>query len=257
MRANIERHRKTMKIKFKPMPWLTVVVAICIAILIALGTWQYNRLQWKTALLADVEAAVTAPPFTSLDALHRAIQAEEPVDFRRIGFTASPAPGSLIYAVYAPEKGGIYWNLFRQYSAAPDIFGRYTQVTDAKKPGGEARVAAPSAPEGNIGYVRKVHEMGTVESIIKSKASPDTNRWFKFNQSGDWGQGDILTSHYIYITKVQSNASGALDAADLPILRPDIPNNHFDYMLTWYSFALILLIIYFILHRRAGRLSFS
>ena len=212
-----------MTIKFKPMPWLSVIVAICIAILIGLGTWQYQRLQWKTALLADVEAAVTAPPFQSLSALHSAIEAGEPVDFRRIEFEADG----------------------------------YAQVTDETKPNGDERVPAQLVADSHIGYVRKVHDMGAVEAKIKSKASPDTNRWFRFNQSGDWGQGDVLTSHYIYITKMQSSASGILDAAELPIRRPDIRNNHFDYMLTWFSFALILLIIYFILHRRAGRLSFS
>ena len=246
-----------MTVNFKPMPWLSVIVAICIAILIGLGTWQYQRLQWKTALLADIEAAVTAPPFKSLSALNSAIEAGEPVDYRRISFTATPVAATPVYAVYAPEQGGIYWNLFRQYRASPDIFGRYAQVTDERKPSGDDMVPAQLVADSHIGYVRKVHDMGTVEAKIKSKASPDTNRWFTFNQSGDWGQGDVLTSHYIYITKMQSSTNGVLDAAELPIRRPDIRNNHFDYMLTWFSFALILLIIYFILHRRAGRLSFS
>jgi len=246
-----------MKLHFKPMPGLTVVVVICIGILLALGTWQYQRLQWKTALLADVEAAVTAPPFTSLDGLNRAIEKDEPVDFRRIEFSATPLAASPVYAVYAPQKGGIYWDLFRQYEAAPDIFGRYAQVTDAEKPGGEANVGTPSESMIHIGYVRKVHAMGAVEALIKSKPSSDTNRWFKFNQSGDWGQDDVMTSHYVYITKSQSAADGSLSAESLAIRRPDIRNNHFDYMLTWYSFALILFIIYLILHWRAGRLKFS
>jgi len=146
-------------------------------------------------------------------------------------------PATPIYAVFAPEKGGIYWNLFRQYSAAPDIFARYTQVTDETKPNGDESVTPQLIADSHIGYVRKVHDMGAVEAKIKSKASPDTNRWFRFNQSGDWGQGDVLTSHYIYITKMQSSANGVLDAAELPIRRPDIRNNHFDYMLTWFSIS--------------------
>lgn len=245
-----------MKVHFKPMPWLSVMVAICIAILLTLGTWQYQRLQWKTALLADVEAAVTAPPFASLDDLRRAIEAEEPVDFRRIQFTATPREASPIYAVYAPEKGGIYWDLFRQYNAAPDIFGRYAQVNETNKPNGDVRVE-DTAPTASIGYVRKVYEMGFMEALLKSKPTPEANRWFKFNQSGDWGQGDVLISHYIYITKSQPASDGTLSAESLVIRRPDIRNNHFDYMLTWFSFAGILLIIYFILHLRAGRLKFS
>ena len=58
-----------MRVKFRPMPWLTAIVAIMLAILISLGVWQYKRLQWKTTLLAEVEASVTAPPLTSLDAV--------------------------------------------------------------------------------------------------------------------------------------------------------------------------------------------
>lgn len=246
-----------MKLHFKPMPWLTVFVVISLAILISLGTWQYQRLQWKTALLADVEAAVTAPPFNSLGDLQRAIADDEPVDFRRIQFTAKPLAGSPVYAVYAPQKGGIYWDQFRQYEGGPDIFGRYERVADDVKPDSSLVVTNTLMADSAIGYVRKVHPMGWVESLIKSKASPASNRWFKFNQSGDWGQGEVMTSHYIDIVEYESATDTQLDAANLPIKRPDIRNNHFDYMLTWYSFALILLIIYLILHRRAGRLKFS
>ncbi|MEP3890213.1 MAG: SURF1 family cytochrome oxidase biogenesis protein [Hellea sp.] len=246
-----------MKLHFKPMPWLTAIVAICLFILISLGTWQYQRLQWKTALLAEVEAAVTAPPFTSLAEFQTALEAGKPVDFRRIGFTATPKAQTPIYAVYGPGKGGIYWDLFRQYSAQPDIFGKYDRARDAEKPDGTAVVPAQLLADQNIGYVRKVHAMGGVESKIKSKPNPAANRWFKFNQSGRWGQGDVMTSYYIDITAYDSTAAQALDAASLPVRRPEIRNNHFDYMLTWYSFAIILLIIYAILHRRAGRLKFS
>lgn len=40
---------------------LTIASAIAFAILIGLGVWQIQRLHWKTALLADVAAARTAP----------------------------------------------------------------------------------------------------------------------------------------------------------------------------------------------------
>lgn len=246
-----------MKLYFKPMPWLTVIVAVCLAILISLGTWQYQRLQWKTALLAEVEAAVTAPPFTSLEDLHHAVEKGEPVDFRRIEFTATPLAASPVYAVYAPQKGGIYWDLFRQYDSSPGIFGRYDRVPDNAKPEAMALMPAQLSSDTAIGYVRKAHDMGKVESKIKSQANPESNRWFKFNQSSDWGQGEVMTSHYIDITEFRSLVEGRLKADSLPIKRPDIRNNHLDYMLTWYSFAIILLIIYFILHRRAGRLKFS
>ena len=36
--------------------------------------------------------------------------------------------------------------------------------------------------------------------------------------------------------------------------RITIPNNHLQYAITWYSLALVLLVIYFVYHRNAGRI---
>ena len=47
---------------------------------------------------------------------------------------------------------------------------------------------------------------------------------------------------------------GVTQAAELPLKRPNIRNNHLDYMLTWYGLALALLVIYLILHAQRGRL---
>jgi len=234
---------------------LSVIVAIMLAILMTLGIWQYQRLQWKTDLLAEVEASVTAPPLTSLDDLERAIAAGEPVDFRRIAFQSSPFAGEPIYAVYKTQQGGIYWDLYQRYS---HIFGKYDTVTDDSKPDGSAVSPAVLVADVQIGYVRENHPMGRVESWVKSKPNRQTNRWFQFNQTGDWGNADMRLSHYIDIEQVLpfNTEDGGLSAAiALPVRRPTIRNNHRDYMLTWFSFAGLLLIFYLLIHKRAGRLS--
>ena len=243
-----------MKLQFRPMPWLTAIVAVMFAILISLGVWQYQRLHWKTALLEEVEASVTALPLVSLDDLERAIAAGEPVDFRRIAFTASPAAGEPVYAVYRTQQGGIYWDLYQNYGP---IFGRYDTVLDADKPNGEAVSPAHIVSDVLIGYVRKNHPMGRVEAWSKSKPNPERNRWFKFNQTGDWGTSDMRTSHFIEIANTlpfNTQDGGVSAASALPVRRPSIRNNHRDYMLTWFSFAALLLLFYALIHRRAGRL---
>ena len=244
-----------MKLQFRPMPWLTGIVAVMLITLISLGVWQFQRLQWKTDLLAEVEASVTAPPLTSLDDLERAITAGEPVDFRRITFISSPTAGEPIYAVYRTQQGGIYWDLFQRYGS---IFGRYDTVLNDEKPDGTAVSPAHIVADVLVGYVRQDHPMGRVEGWLKSKPSPDKNRWFKFNQTGDWGEGEVRTSHYIEIAETlpyNTTDGGAAVAVALPIRRPSIRNNHRDYMLTWFSFAGLLLVFYGLIHRRAGRLS--
>ncbi len=244
-----------MKLRLRPMPWLTGIVAVMLVILISLGVWQFQRLQWKTNLLTEVEASVTSPPLTSLEDLERAIAANEPVDFRRISFQSSPTAGEPVYAVYRTQQGGIYWDLFEQYSS---VFGRYDTVLNDVKPDGTAVSPANIVADVLVGYVREDHPMGRVEGWLKSKPNRTTNRWFKFNQTGDWGGTETLTSHYIDIAaKLPFDTAdrGASAAAALPVRRPSIRNNHRDYMLTWFSFAFLLVIFYLMIHRRAGRLT--
>ena len=239
-----------MKLYFKPMPWLSVIVAICLAILISLGTWQYQRLQWKTALLAEVEASVSASPLTSLAELEASLAAGQPVDFRRIGFSAIIDSGTT-YLVYSSRSDGIYWRQFSPMAQGQNIFfGAFGYVKDENRSSIIGTAAKPISPSPIVGYVRKSHKMGTIEALVKNKANPETNRYFKFNQTGNWAQG----AAGLYYIDVDPQI---LEADQLPIKRPEIANNHLDYMLTWYSFALTLLIIYFILHLRAGRLKFS
>jgi len=236
------------------MPWLTVIVAICLAILISLGTWQYQRLQWKTALLAEVDAAAEATPFTSFADVQVALDAGEPVDFRRIEAKALGLLGDAGgYFVFTPVKRDISWRFF------------FPVVTDA----GKVFIAGPIVSDKErdrynstadweydtsvIGYVRLARK----SPRGAAKSTPEKNRWFGFNPlpethnwADNWG-GNAEVRFYV------DRVSGATKANLLPAKRPDIRNNHLDYMLTWYSFALILLVIYFILHRRAGRLKFS
>ncbi len=241
-----------MKIHFRPMPVLTVIVVVMMAILISLGVWQYQRLQWKTALLEEVEASVTAPPLTSLLDLERAITVGEPVDFRRITFQAPQVTGAPIYAVYKTKTGGIYWDLFTEYGY---IFARFDTVENENKPGKISVCCTTDVSPWHIGYVRADHPMGFVEAKLKSKPNAESNRWFKFNQTGDWGHQNIIKTHYIDIVDSTEYGPESMSAPeDLPIRRPSIRNNHRDYMLTWFSFAGLLLIFYALIHRRAGRL---
>jgi len=241
-----------MKLHFKPMPWLTVIVAICLAILISLGTWQYQRLQWKTALLAEVEAAAEAEPFTSFAQVQSAIEAGEPVDFRRYASSSEAMGLSENFFVFTAANKNISWRFFTAVkNSDTNAFAGLGIVSDDMRDDIIGFTENQTIPL--IGYVRLAR--GKTRGAAKS--TPEKNRWFGFNpmpETHDWADmAGIEADMRFYIDAV----SGATNAKLLPAKRPDIRNNHLDYMLTWYSFALILSIIYVILHRRAGRLKFS
>ncbi len=237
-----------MGLRFRPAPILTGVTIIGLAILISLGTWQYKRLQWKTGLLAEIEAAVTAEPLTSLAEISQAIDAGEYVDFRRVEFTGVIMDGRP-FSVYTSENRDVSWRQFfpvveNGYTAFMDL----KTVSDAEKDNPTV-LWASSRPLA--GYIR----LARPDNRPRTQSTPDANRWFGFNpmpESHDWSEivgKDIDTRYYINIEP------DVTDASDLPIRRPDIRNNHFDYMLTWYGLALTLLVFYGLIHRREGRLS--
>lgn len=234
---------------FQPFPGLTVFTLIALAILITLGTWQYKRLVWKTALLSEVEEAAVAPPFSSFTDVQAALERGEPIDFRRIGVEAEIVNTQPFY-VFTPQNRDVSWRVFlpaRQNGQ--QVFTALNVISDAEREQGNK--PAPAALK-IYGYVR----LARAATRGAARSTPEKNRWFSFNpmpETHSWGEmisGE--TDMRFYIDRVQD----AENAATLPERRPNIRNNHFDYMLTWYGLALCLLIIYCVLHYQNGRLGF-
>src|SRR6185437_12087378 len=65
---------------FRPLPALTLFCAVLFAILIALGVWQLDRLQWKLGLIAEVQSNLAAAPISLNEALGLGPQAQ----YRRV-----------------------------------------------------------------------------------------------------------------------------------------------------------------------------
>ena len=238
---------------FRPMPVLSVLTLICFAILISLGNWQYRRLHWKTALLKDIDQAAHAEPLQSLAQIDAAYKVGEPLDFRRVAlqgrFIAPDVNGGAPYHLMRSDGKRYYWRLYQPYQDGDDIILVATQDFDK-----DAKASPPNALTGAqavIGYVRKVQPANR----FTPKSTPEQNRWFAFNAAPeklDWSQS--VTGYKIPTTYFIDQVIGAPAAEDLAVRMPDVPNNHLDYMLTWYSFVIILLVIYLLLHKKAGRL---
>ena len=143
-----------------------------------------------------------------------------------------------------------YWRHYQPYGDGENIIYVATRRFD------EAQKATPPSPmvgsKPVIGYVRMVQPA----NIFIPKSTPARNRWFTFNGAPDmldWG--DAVAGQKIPTTYFIDLEISASSVVSLPERMPEIANNHLDYMLTWYSFIVILLTIYLMLHRRADRLN--
>ena len=241
-------------LRFRPMPWLTVVTLICFAILISLGNWQYKRLHWKTGLLVEIEQAANAAPLTDLAQVNAVLEAGAPLNFRRIELNGefilpTVNSGQPLHLMRSDGKR-YYWRLYQPYKVGADIAYVATYDFDEAVKG-----TPPQAITGQrtvVGYVRMVQPANK----FTPKSTLETNRWFAFNGAPElMNWADAVSGETIQTTYFIDQTIGAKSASDLPVRIPEIANNHLDYMLTWYSFVIILLVIYLILHKRAGRLS--
>ncbi|PHS39741.1 MAG: hypothetical protein COA91_05595 [Robiginitomaculum sp.] len=244
---------------FKPMLGLSVVVLICMGILATLGTWQYKRLIWKTDLIVHINQAANADPLTSLAQANDVQKSGDPLDFRRIeldgAFLKPQINNGQPFHLMRSDGKRLLWRHYQPFQQ-PFKDGDITVYVATHKFEDRQKMTPPDMETGPsiiVGYVR-IPDMAT---RFMPKNNPDKNRWFVFNASPellDWAGpendlgGDIETAYFI------DQVFGVKTAADIPVKIPEIMNNHLDYMLTWYSFMLILLVIYLLLHKRAGRL---
>jgi surfeit locus 1 family protein len=236
-----------MRVYFRPLPGLTIASLISLAVLLSLGTWQYHRLQWKTALLEEVEVAANAPALTSIRDLQAAMENGEPVDFRRIEISVARDADAPVFHVYTSGARVPMWRPFTHVTErGTQFFAGLAPFEDSEK---DAFALEPADTLHLQGHVRIPRKLGW----MTPKSTPERNRWFGFNpmpETFDWADrvsGYAETDFYVEVSSLDVDGQ-------IPVRKPDIRNNHFDYMLTWYGLALTLIIIYLIFHRRQGRL---
>jgi surfeit locus 1 family protein len=217
---------------------LTVAVAIALAILVGLGTWQLQRLAWKRDLLARI-AALEAAPSQPIEPVLERLAGGADGDFTRVTATCpglGSAPFLELYSVRDGQAGS------RLVSACRVQSGRYGSVlVDRGFVADTISARPPVAPDGapvTITGVLRVPEPGNAFSAP--------------NQPGRWYTRDVAAmaaalkapqpAPLFLMAETSSNPEWqALVPAPIPT---DIPNRHLEYALTWYGLAGALLGVY-------------
>ena len=222
---------------------LTILAALLLGVLLALGTWQVQRMQWKEGLIAGAEAAADQPPVP----LAEALKAENP-EFRRVILTCrglaaasyvelqtieNSDAGVRLVSACRPEglESGSALLVDRGFISA-EISARPAVKGDDAMPvviaGVLRRSPPPSAltppPAGNHFYGRDAEAMARALKI----------------------EGPISPFTVFALTSTNP---------DWQALKPSAPpaafsNNHLGYALTWFGLAVALIAFYVVLLRR-------
>ncbi len=228
---------------FRPGLWPTLTLVVALPALLALGTWQVQRLQWKTELIAILEArqavAPTAvPPTAELgpDWAHRPVAA---------ALALQPEP-ALRFGVERQQGRPGYDVL--QLGVLAD--GRALVVNR----GWLAEDAPPLAtPDGAVRLVGALRWIGDLERRWPTPENDAAgNRWYWYDRAAlaaAFGR-DVLP----VVLEVSEGAAAPGPAVPVPQpMALELPNNHLGYAITWYGLALSLVIVYAAYGRQRGR----
>lgn len=217
---------------------LTIAVAIALAILVGLGTWQLQRLAWKQGVLERI-AALQAAPAQPLETVLEKLAAGADADFTRVTATCTGLGSAPFLELYSLRDGQAGSRLISAckvagggYAAVLVDRGFVADTISARPP-----VAASDAPIAVTGVLR-IPEHGNAFSPPNRPS-----RWYTRDVAAMAVQLKAERPAPLFLmAETPSNPEWkALVPAPIPA---DIPNRHLEYALTWYGLAGALLGVY-------------
>jgi surfeit locus 1 family protein len=209
------------------------------AVLIALGTWQLRRLEWKEAILTEIDARIAAAP-VDLPAT------VDPEADRYLPVTVTGALGGEEFAVLTSVKDvGPGYRVISVLTAGDRrVLVDLGFIPEEAK--GAARMAEQVTVTGNL------HWPDETDSWTPA---PDAARGIWFARDVAAMAEEAGTEPVMIITR---ELTGPVSAADLgvtplPIDSAGIANDHLNYAITWFSLALVWAVMSVVLIWRAAR----
>ena len=190
------------------------------AVLISLGVWQMQRMQWKSVILADIDGRIGAAP------------------------VALPANPDQVEDRYLPVNlSGITTDTPLYVLVTIDDFGAGYRLISAFETEGRRILV-------DLGYV-PLQTLGT-DPVSETLAITGNVHWPdevdgwtpEPDPSGIWFARDVPTMAAALGTEEVMVIAGevsqtTLPLTPLPLTSAGVPNNHLTYAITWFSLALV------------------
>jgi len=231
-------------IRLRPRLVPTLFTVPVLLMCIALGVWQLQRLEWKRGLIAERAAAVAAQPVQ----LPQTLAEARAMEFRPV------------------VDDGVFLNDREIFVGATDPRGRagFHVLTPLREPDGRivfvnrgfihSERKDPATRAGGQ-LTGTVHISGLLRLPPEAKPNwflpdnrPDLNYWFWIDLPAmaavaRLAPGDIAP---FYIdADATPNPGGWPQGGVTPL---DLPNDHLQYAIIWFSFATALAVIYVVYH---------
>lgn len=194
------------------------------AVLISLGVWQMQRLAWKEAILAEIDSRIAAPPGDLPASPDPERDKYAPVALRGV------LTGPELHVLVGVKDLGAGYRLIQPL----EVDGRRIMVDRGFIPLDAKTAARPPGP------VRLTGNLHWPQEVDGYTPDPDLDRniWFARDVPA---MAEALDTSPVLLVVRRQEGGDATGITPLPVGGADIPNDHLQYAITWFSLALIWL----------------
>lgn len=228
-----------MSFRFRPV--LTLCAALGMAMLVGLGVWQLQRLEWKRGLVARVEARIDAAPsaFAEIERLWTETQDAD--------YTPVLARGvfrhDLEAHVFGTLDGAAGYYIFTPLELSQPIDGaRFVYVNRGFVP--MALKDPARRPEGEIdgeatvrGLFRGPGHARGIAAMVAPVDDPAGNSWYQ-REPARFAAAAGIAALPVYIDGFGEETPGGWPKGG--VTEVEFSNRHLEYALTWFGLAATL-----------------
>ena len=222
----------------------SIAATVGLAILLALGTWQLQRMTWKENLIAILNTRVDQAPQPLPPRAEWASLSEADSEYARVRFTATFLPGeAFVYTAGSPLRPDVTGQGFWVFAPARLTDGAVVVVNRGfvpteRKDAATRTEGATNASVEIIGYMRWPERRGTFAPADDVKGNIFFTRDPKAMAAAHGWSVDapFYIDQELPVPPVGLPKPGRIEVK--------LPNNHWQYAITWYGLALALIGVY-------------
>lgn len=205
-----------------------------VAIFVALGTWQVQRLFWKFDLIARVDARVHADPVQAPPASDWANVSAQKDEYRHLAVTGIFDHGKSVLVQAVTALGPGFWVLTPLLAddGSTTLVNRGFVPVDRADPA--ARVQGNISGRVTVTGLLRMSEPGG--GFLRSN-DPAADRWFSRDVSAIARAKGLARVAPYFVDADGAANPGGLPVGGLTVVR--FANSHLFYALTWYGLAVM------------------
>jgi surfeit locus 1 family protein len=228
--------------KANRFPWVLVVsTLVSLAILVSLGNWQVRRLAWKEGLLATIDQRIHAEAVPLSEALTM-MRSGEDIEYLPVSLGGTFLPDTEQH-VLSTWKGASGWNVYQplRLDNGEILFVNRGFVPYDRKDPATRPDSRPEGEQAITGLARL--PLDDKPGFLVPENDPAKNEYYWKDLAAMTAAAELDGET---IVPLFVDAGPQADPSKLPIggiTNIDLPNNHLQYVVTWYGLAAALLAV--------------